>query len=92
LLASDLDVVRLSLTLYPSRMATVLEIKKLALNLPERERANLAANLLESLPAILSEEDGGLAEALRRDSEIEADPAQAIALEQLDSQVHGRRR
>ena len=73
-------------------MATVLEIKKLALNLPERERANLAANLLESLPAILSEEDDGLAEALHRDSEIEASPAQAISLEQLDSQIHGRRR
>jgi len=73
-------------------MATVIEIEKLALDLSERERAALAANLLESLPGILSDEDEGVAEALRRDSEIEADPNQAISLTQLDSQIQSRRR
>jgi hypothetical protein len=29
-------------------MATIVEVKKLALDLPEKERAVLAANLLES--------------------------------------------
>ena len=76
---------------YPSRMATVIEVEKLALDLPEKERATLAANLLDSLPGILSDEDEGTAEALRRDAELEADPAQAISLAELDSQIQGRR-
>ena len=76
---------------YPSLMSTIVEVEKLALDLTEKERATLAANLLDSLPAILSDEDEGVAEALRRDAEIEADPAQAISLEQLDSHIQGRR-
>jgi hypothetical protein len=51
----------------------------------------LAANLLNSLPGILSDEDEGVAEALRRDAEIEANPTQAISLAELDSQIQGRR-
>lgn len=73
-------------------MATIIEVKKLALDLSEQERATLAANLLDSLPAVLSDEDEGIAEALRRDAEIEADPAQAIALSELDSRIQGRHR
>ena len=73
-------------------MATIVEVEKLALDLPEQERATLAANLLGSLPAVLSDEDEGLAEALRRDAEINADHTQAISLEQLDSDIQGRRR
>ena len=73
-------------------MATVIEIEKLALDLPEQERARLAANLLESLPGVLSDEDEGIAEALKRDADLEANPDQAISLAQLDSQIHNRRR
>ncbi|HYR74980.1 MAG TPA: hypothetical protein VEM96_03990 [Pyrinomonadaceae bacterium] len=72
-------------------MATILEIERLALDLPERQRATLAANLLESLPAILSDEDEGIAEALRRDTDLDANPDRAISLEQLDSQIQRRR-
>ena len=72
-------------------MSTIIEVEKLALNLSEQERAALAANLLDSLPGILSVEDEGVAEALRRDAEIEAEPAQSISLEQLDSQIQGQR-
>jgi len=72
-------------------MSTIVELEKLALDLPERQRATLAANLLDSLPGILSDEDEGVAEALRRDAEIEADPSQAISLAELDSQIQGRR-
>jgi putative addiction module component (TIGR02574 family) len=72
-------------------MATIFEVEKLALNLPEQERAKLAANLLDSLPGVLSDEDEGIAEALRRDAEIDADPNQAITLAQLDSQIKNRR-
>jgi putative addiction module component (TIGR02574 family) len=71
-------------------MATVIEIEKLALDLPEHDRAKLAANLLESLPPILSDEDEGIAEALRRDAALESDPDQAISFAQLDSQVRKR--
>ena len=73
-------------------MATVLEIKKLALDLPEQDRAALAANLLESLPPILSDDDEGIGEALRRDTELDADPNQAISFAELDSQIQSRSR
>ena len=73
-------------------MATVLEIKKLALDLPEQDRAALAANLLESLPPILSDDDDGIGEALRRDAELGADPSQAISFAELDSQIQSRSR
>ena len=72
-------------------MNTIVEVEKLALDLPERQRATLAANLLDSLPGILADEDEGVAEALRRDAEIKADPNQAISLAELDSQIQGRR-
>ena len=72
-------------------MATIAEIEKLALDLPESERAILAAHLLGSLPSILHDEDEGVAEALRRDAEFEANPSTGISLEQLDQQVQRRR-
>ena len=77
--------------IYPLTMATMFEVEKLALDLPERERAKLAVNLLDSLPGVLSDEDEGVAEALRRDAEMDADPNQGITLTQLDSQIHSRR-
>ena len=82
----------LSLPAYSSRMATVIEIEKLALDLPERDRAALIANLLDSLPPILSDEDEGIVEALRRDAEIDADPSIAISFEELDAEIRSRRR
>jgi putative addiction module component (TIGR02574 family) len=72
-------------------MATIFEVEKIALNLPEQERAKLAARLLDSLPGVLSDEDEGVAEALRRDAEMDADPSQGISLAQLDSQILNRR-
>ena len=72
-------------------MSTIVEVEKLALDLSERERAALAANLLDSLPATLSDEDEGVTEALRRDAEIEADPAETISLAELESEIQGRR-
>jgi putative addiction module component (TIGR02574 family) len=72
-------------------MSTILEIEKLALDLPDKERATLAANLLDSLPGILSEEDEGVAEALRRDAEANVSPDATISLDQLDSQIKSRR-
>jgi hypothetical protein len=72
-------------------MATMIEVEKLALDLPAPQRAALAANLLESLPAILSDKDEGLSEALRRDTDLDANPDRAVSLEQLDSQIQSSR-
>jgi len=70
-------------------MSTIVEVEKLALSLSEQERATLAANLLNS--RILSDEDEGVAEALRRDAEIEANTAQAISPAELDTHIQSRR-
>lgn len=80
-------VVRVGPERYPSHMATIVEIEKLALSLTEKERATLASNLLESLPGVLSDEDEGFAEARRRDAEIEANPDSILSMGQLKSQM-----
>ena len=56
-------------------MVSIAEVEKLALTLPDSERALLASHLLGSLPSILDDEDEGIAEALRRDAEMDANPA-----------------
>ncbi len=72
-------------------MATITEVEKLAFDLPDADRAVLAAHLLRSLPSVLHDEDEGIAEALRRDAELEAAPGNGITLEQLDQQLATRR-
>ena len=73
-------------------VATIAEVEKLALNLPENQRAVLAAHLLGSLPSVLHNEDEGIAEALRRDAELRADTSSAISLNELDERIERRRR
>ena len=68
-------------------MATIEEVEKLAFNLPESERAVLAAHLLRSLPCVLGDGDEGVAEALRRDVDLDASPESGITLEQLDQRI-----
>lgn len=63
-----------------------------ALRLPEKERAGLASRLLRSLPPVAFDEDEGLAEALRRDAALDADPSQAMSLRDLDSHIEQRRK
>ena len=72
-------------------MPEIAEIERLALDLPEAQRALLAAHLLESLPGVLHDEDEGIAEASRRDADLEVDPSSAITLEQLDRLIARRR-
>jgi hypothetical protein len=50
-------------------MPTILELEPQVMTLSERDRANLASSLLFSLPPTLHDEDEGLADALRRESE-----------------------
>jgi putative addiction module component (TIGR02574 family) len=54
---------------------TITEIQSGALKLPEDQRAALIAELLGSLPAVLSDIDDGSDEAARRIAEIKVDPA-----------------
>ena len=71
-------------------VATITDVEKLALGLPENQRAVLAAHLLGSLPPVLHDEDEGIAEALRRDAELYADASSAIPLTELDQRIERR--
>ena len=64
-------------------MQTLSEIEQEAMKLPDSDRASLASRLLDSLPAVLSDDDDGLAEAIRRDAEMDWDPAATMTLEEL---------
>lgn len=66
-------------------MQTLAELEHGAMELPENERAVLAAHLLNSLPACLSDEDEGVAEALRRERELDQNPVVAMSLNELKS-------
>ena len=64
-------------------MTTFLEIEKTAMLLPEDERAMLATKLLCSLPAVLHDEDDGIAEAERRDAELDRDPSSGMNMSEF---------
>jgi hypothetical protein len=72
-------------------VATIIDVEKLALDLPENQRAVLAAHLLGSLPPVLHDEDEGITEALRRDAELSAETSSAISLKELDERIERRR-
>ena len=71
---------------------SVEQIAAEALLLPEKERAGLASRLLRSLPPVAFDDDEGVAEALRRDAELDADPTQAMSLRDMDSHIQQRRK
>ena len=64
-------------------MTRLQEIEKEALELPDAERARLAAHLLQTLPGVLTDEDDGVAEALRRSREMDANPSVGIGWKEL---------
>jgi len=64
-------------------MTRLQALRSEALSLTEVERAALAADLLQTLPGVLSEEDEGIAEALRRDADLEANPSAGIEWSEL---------
>ena len=64
-------------------MVTIAEVENQAMQLPESDRAILAARLLGSLPVVLSDDDLGIAEAMRRDAEMDLDPSAGMTVEQL---------
>jgi len=59
------------------------EIQKSALELPDSDRATLAAELLGSLPAVLVEDDDGIAEARRRSKELDEDPSAGCTWDEI---------
>jgi hypothetical protein len=72
--------------IYSAAMTSDLEeLEHSALGLSEEDRERLAARLLDSLPGIFPDQDDGVAEALRRDAELDAHPERAISLEELGS-------
>ncbi len=73
-------------------MTALTEIEKLAFELPERQRAALAARILASLPAILSDSDAGVSEARRRDAEMDENPRIGIGMAHFDRLISKRRR
>lgn len=72
-------------------MTTLATVEHLALELPEHQRATLAMHILDSLPGLFSEADGGLAEAVRRDAELDDNPAMGLSLREFDQQISSRR-
>ncbi len=72
-------------------MATLAELERFALNLPENQRALLAAQLLHSLSGVLYEDDHGLRQAMNRDRELDSTPSLGLSLGQLDRQIQARR-
>jgi putative addiction module component (TIGR02574 family) len=62
----------------------------MALKLTTAERAQLASKLLESLPPVLVDDDGGVAEAFRRQEELQADPDIGISMEELRTKISER--
>lgn len=64
-------------------MVTLTEIESLAFKLPESDRAKLAADLLDSLRGVLTDDDEGVAEALRRSEEMEHDPSVCLSHDEI---------
>jgi hypothetical protein len=72
-------------------MTTLATVETLALELPENQRATLAMHILDSLPGLFSEPDGGLAEAVRRDAEMDENPTIGLTLHEFDEKILSRR-
>lgn len=66
---------------------SVSEIRREALNLPEDQRALLAAELLSSLPAVLADADDGSSEAQRRIDEMKRDPSVTRTWDQIKAEL-----
>lgn len=62
-------------------------VSKHALELTDSERAELAAELIISLPATLADYDDGVAEATRRANELEANPESGLTWGQVRSEL-----
>lgn len=64
-------------------LVTFEELQMRALELPDSDRATLAAELLVSLPAVLVDEDDGIAEAMRRSKELDENPSMGCSWDEI---------
>jgi hypothetical protein len=73
-------------------MTRLQELERQAGLLPEAERAVLVSRLLATLPPILADADGGVAEARRRDAELDADPSAGFTDAQFRAAIAASRK
>lgn len=73
-------------------MTRLQELEQQAGQLPEAERAALVMRLLASLPPVLADADGGVAEAARRDAELDADPSTGLTDQQFRAAIAASRK
>ena len=80
--------------LYVIRMSAILEIEKTLLALPVEQRAALAESLLRSLPPAGEtwSDAAEIAEAERRDQEIESGRVQPLSEEEFMQRIESSRR
>ena len=62
---------------------SVNDLQAAVMRLPEDQRARLAGDLLASLPAILVDDDDGLAEAGRRSQELDENPEAGCSWDEI---------
>ena len=72
-------------------MMTLTEVESLAFELPEQQRATLASRILDTLPPLFADTDNAIAEAGRRDTELDLDPSKGINLQQFERLIAQRR-
>jgi hypothetical protein len=72
-------------------LSTLETLGRQALSLPESERASLATRILDSLPPLFVESDGGEEEARRRNDELTTHPERGLSIVQLEEKVRSRR-
>jgi len=73
-------------------MTRLQELELHAGKLPEAERAALVTRLLATLPPVLADVDGGVAEARHRDAELDANPSTALSDQQFRAAIAASRK
>jgi hypothetical protein len=68
-------------------MTRLQELEQQAGKLPEADRAASVARLLATLPPVLADADGGVAEARRRDAELDANPSAGLTDKQFRAAI-----
>jgi len=92
-MASYEEIFRYAVVLRPDVRAQLAEVRRRIAQIESGEAELIPGDeaLARVRRLLEADEDEGVAEALRRDAEIEADASQAISLAELDSQVQARR-
>lgn len=72
-------------------MTRLQELEQQAGQLPEAERVALVSRLLATLPPVLTDADGGVAEARRRDAELDANPSAGLTDKQFQAAIAASR-